>query len=207
MNDIDQRSPEWYQSRVGRIGCSRLGDVLAQGKGGAPSSTRRNYMMQLLTERLTGKYEEGYQSPDMLRGIQLEPIARSEYEARTGHMVLLDGGKEHSTIKGWGCSPDGLIFGENGGIEIKCPNQSTHLDTVLNGTVKRDYLYQMTGGVVIYEKDFWDFVSFNPDFPDNLCFYTKRFYRDDLPIDDVRDGVIKFLDELNELEAKVRALK
>lgn len=206
-DDIEQGSEAWRLSRVGRVGCSRLGDVMAQGKGGAPSATRRNYMTELLLERLTGKYAEGYQSPDMLRGIQLEPRARSEYEARVGRMVLKESGKEHPTIKGWGCSPDGIIVGENGGLEIKCPNGATHLDTFMNGTVKRDYILQITGGVIIYEKDFWDFVSFNPDFPDNLCFYCKRFTRDELPIDEVKEGVIKFLDELNELEAKVKAIK
>ena len=202
-NDIEQGSEAWRQSRVGNIGCSRLGDVLAQGKDGGPSATRKNYMVELLCERLTGHYEQGYKSKDMETGIERENLARSEYEARNCVMVITDGGKEHDTIKGWGCSPDGLI-GDDGGLEIKSPNRATHLQTMLNGTIKRDYILQMTGGVIIYNRAWWDFVSYNPDFPKNLSFYCKRFTREMLPIDEVTKVVLKFLDELNDLENKVR---
>lgn len=205
MSDFEQGSEAWRQSRVGRVGCSRLGDVLAQGKDGGPSSTRKNYMVELLCERLTGRYEQGFHSKDMEIGIERENSARSEYEARFGVMVLRDGGREDDTIKGFGCSPDGLI-GEDGGQEIKCPNRATHLATIMNGTIKRDYILQMAGGVIVYKRKWWDFVSFNPDFPENLSFYCKRFYREDLPIDEVTKGVIQFIAELDALENKVRGI-
>jgi hypothetical protein len=204
-DEKEQGSESWKLSRVGRVGCSRLGDVLAEGRSGAPSATRRNYMAELLCERLTGSYSVHFQSEDMLRGIELEPIARSEYEARFGIMVETDFGREHETIKGFGCSPDGLI-GSDGGLEIKCPKAANHLETVLSGTVKRDYLLQMAGGVIIYGRSFWDYVSFNPDFPDNLSFYCKRFTREELPVDEVSGGVIKFLAELDALEKQVREI-
>lgn len=206
-DELLQGTDEWKASRVGRVGCSRLGDVLAEGRTkGQPSATRRNYMADLLCERLTGEWTESFYSDDMRRGIEMEPFARSEYEARNGVMVITDGGREHPTIKGFGCSPDGLV-GDDGGIEIKCPKKANHLDTFMNGTVKLDYIYQMAGAVIIYDRAWWDFVSYHPSFPENLRLFQKRFYREDLPIQKVTDGVVRFLAELEELENKVRSLE
>ncbi len=202
---MDQRSEEWRLSRVGRVGCSRLGDVLAEGRNGAPSASRKNYMHELLCERLTGKYAEHWTSPEMQWGIDNEPLARSAYEIKTGLLVLEDGGREHPTIKGFGCSPDGLI-GDEGGLEIKCPNTATHLETVLEGKVKRDYILQMAGGCLVYGRQWWDFASFDPRLPESLWLFVRRYPASELPLDEVREGVIKFLAELDALEARVRAL-
>jgi len=202
---MTQGSEEWLQSRVGRCGCSRLGDVLAEGRSGAPSATRKNYMAELLCERLTGRYAEHFTTTEMQRGIDLEPIARAEYEARNGVIVIEDGGREHPTIKGFGCSPDGLIGGD-GGLEIKCPNTATHLDTLQNGTVKLDYVYQMAGGCLVYDRQWWDFVFFDDRLPDYLSFYCRRFTRADLPLAKVEAGVKLFLDELDLLESRLRAM-
>ena len=201
-----QGSEEWLLSRVGRVGCSRLSDVLAEGRSGAPSATRKNYMAELLCERLTGRYAEHFTTAEMQRGIDLEPIARAEYEARYGVIVTEDGGREHPTIKGFGCSPDGLIGGE-GGLEIKCPNTATHLDTLQHGTVKLDYVYQMAGGCLVYDRQWWDFVSFDDRLPDYLSFYCRRFTRAELPLAKVEAGVIQFLKELDEMEYRLRSIK
>lgn len=196
---MDQRSSEWLTAKCGKIGCSRLGDVLAIGRNGLPLQARKDYMMELLCERLTGVNAEHFKSPAMEWGVEYEPQARTEYEARKGVLVDEDGGMEHPTIPGWWCSPDGLV-GDDGGIEIKCPNTSTHLDTLIIGEIKQQYIYQMTGAVIIYGRKWWDFVSYDPRLPDELGFYCKRFTREELPIQEVTDGVIKFLDDLAELE-------
>jgi hypothetical protein len=78
---------------------------------------------------------------------------------------------------------------------------------MLNRTIKQDYIYQMAGGCLVYGRAWWDFVSFDPRLPENLQFFTQRFTREELPIQEVLDGVIKFLDELDTLEAKIRAWK
>lgn len=206
MSDIEQRSEAWFTKRLGFCGCSRLGDVLATGRNGAPSSTRKNYMHELLCERLTGIHNDTYTSKEMQWGVDHEPIARSLYEATRGVMVQEIGGMEHPDIKWWWGSPDGLC-GEDGGLEIKCPLTATHLESVMYDKVKTDYLYQMAGYVEIFKRQWWDFCSFDPRLPENISLYVKRFTRDQLPTDEVRDGVIKFLDELNELEARVKAIK
>lgn len=205
MSDFDQRTDEWVSHRLGLCGCSRLGDVLATGRGGAPSSTRKNYMAELLCERLTGKHNPGFTSKEMEWGVSQEPVARSEYEARNGVMVQEIGGMMHPEINGWWGSPDGLC-GDDGGIEIKCLNTMNHLDVMMSGNIDRRYFLQITGYVTIFNRQWWDYVGFDPRLPKNLQLYVKRFYRDDLPIDEVTDGVVKFLEELDALETKVRGL-
>jgi hypothetical protein len=61
----------------------------------------------------------------------------------------------------------------------------------------------MTGNLINFEADWWDFVSFDPALPDNLCYWCKRFYRAELPVDLVTDGIRRFMDELKELVEKL----
>ncbi|OTJ91509.1 lambda exonuclease family protein, partial [Pseudomonas aeruginosa] len=105
---IEQRSDEWFAQRLGRVTASKVKDVMAKGRSGAPSATRQNYMMQLLCERLTGKREEGFTSAAMQRGTDLEPIARSAYEFNAGVRTIETGLIIHPRIHGFGASPDGL---------------------------------------------------------------------------------------------------
>lgn len=198
-----QRSEEWLAAKLGKVGCSRLGDVLASGKGGAPSSTRKNYMAELICERLTGKQADHYTNAAMAWGVEKEPLARAAYEATTGNFVEEHGGKECAGIPGWWGSPDGLI-GADGGLEIKCPNTATHLETLLTGKIATDYVYQMAGLCFIYDRAWWDFVSYDPRLPDSLALYARHFDRKDLPVDEVVAGVIRFIEELEE---KIKALE
>lgn len=204
MSDVIQRTDEWRALRCGCVGCSRLGDVLAVGKSG-PSATRRNYMAELLCERLTGKPAEHFTSTAMQWGIDTEPLARAAYEARAGVFTLEVPGMMHPEIDGWWGSPDGLI-GEDGGLEIKCPNTATHIETLLTGKINQDYIYQMAGYVEIFGREWWDFMSYDPRLPEHYAVYVRRFMRSELPIAEVKEGVVKFLAELGALQKKLEAL-
>ena len=192
--------------KVGHVGCSRIGAILATGKGGAPSSTRKNYMSELICERLTGKRSDHYTSKEMEWGTENEPLARAAYEAKKGVLVEEHGGQECPGIPDWWGSPDGLI-NTDGGIEIKCPNTATHIETLLTGKVSTDYIYQMAGYCYIFNRQWWDFVSFDPRLPDKLSIYIKRFKRDELPIDEVLKGVLQFVKELKELLEKLKEIE
>jgi len=205
MIDVLQRTDEWKSLRCGCVGCSRLGDILATGKGGAVSASRKNYMAEVLCERLTGKPAEHFTSAAMQWGIDTEPLARQAYEEKHGVFTLEVSGQMHPDIFGWWGSPDGLV-GTDGGLEIKCPNTATHLDTLLTGKINQDYIYQMAGYVEIFGREWWDFVSYDPRLPGKHSMYIRRFRRDELPIAEVKAGVIKFLSELEELQMKLEAL-
>jgi hypothetical protein len=203
---MEQRSKEWFAARLGKVTCSRLGCVMASGRGSKESATRRNYMSELICERLTGQRQEIPANSAMQWGTETEPLARMEYEMRMGATITEDGGKECTEIPGFWGSPDGLI-GTDGGIEIKCPNTATHLDNLLTGKIKRDYIYQMTGNLIIYNRQWWDFVSYDPRLPEDLRFCRYRYTRADLPCDELIDGVSLFLKELNDKLEKLKSYK
>jgi len=202
---MEQGTPEWFNSRLGKVTASRVADVLATIKSGE-SASRRNYRMQLVCERLTGKKEETFTNAHMERGIELEPIARSLYEMDSGLFVKEIAFVEHPTIEMAGCSPDGLVS-EDGLIEIKCPTVANHIESITGkpvGTVPSKYIPQIQFQLACTGRAWCDFVSFNNELPEHLQLFVKRVYRDDEYIANMEKEVAYFLNEVadtvNELE-------
>lgn len=205
MSDI-QRTDEWFKARLGCVTASRVADVMAKTRNGDYSASRKNYMAELVCERLTGQPTIGFESTAMKWGTDTEPMARAAYEIETGMLVTEVGFILHPTIEMFGSSPDGLID-PAGGVEIKCPNTATHIETLLGANVKMEYVYQMQTGMDCTEKEWWDFVSFDPRLNGRLQLFIKRFYRDDKMISNIEKEVSLFLEELDETVAKLEALK
>lgn len=199
VRDIPQGSPEWLAMRVGKIGGSRIADLLTEGRKGDESLTRRKYKNELIRERLTHRKLDTYKTPAMMRGIELEPMARAWYEVK--HNVFVDQVAivKHPTIEHAQCSPDGIIFADKPYlIEIKVPNPENHLDNILtNGKQLEQYYDQcMWQLACMPEMEFCELISFDPELPDHLQGFVKRIYRDDEYIKEVEDKVISFLAEI-----------
>src|SRR5688572_8719913 len=126
---MEQRSPEWFAARCGKVTASRIGDMLARTqKGwGAP---RKHYLNALVGERLTGRPSPQRVVASMERRLELEPEARTAYEFYSDNDVTEVGFIDHPTIPFAGCSPDGLI-GDDGGLEIKNCDPATHNEILL----------------------------------------------------------------------------
>lgn len=201
---IDQRTDEWFAARLGRVTASRVKDVMAKGRGKEPSATRRNYMMELLCERLTGNRAEGFTSAAMQRGTDLEPVARSAYEIDRGVMTVETGLVLHPAIDGFGASPDGLVD-SIGLLEIKCPNTATHVATIQSGRHDSQYDWQMLAQMACTGRAWVDFVTFDDRMPEALQYACFRFERDDSRINDMEAEIRAFLEELAELERDMRA--
>ena len=103
-----QGSPEWFEFRLGKVSASRMAGLMAKTKSGY-STSRKNYMSELICQRLTGTREEGFTSSAMQRGIDVEPIARSRYEIEHDVMVEETGCIAQPTIDGFVASPEGLV--------------------------------------------------------------------------------------------------
>lgn len=203
---MQQQSDSWWASRLGRATASRVKDIMAKGRGGAPSATRQNYMMQLLCERLTGKREEGYTNAAMQRGNDLEPIARAAYEMYEDCEVVEVGLILHPSIDGFGASPDGVILLENGrrGLEIKCPNTAQHIAVIQSGKHDTQYEWQMLAQMACADLESVDFVSFDDRLPEELQYVCFRYHRDEARIREMEAEVMAFLEELAELEHQMR---
>lgn len=202
--DCSQRSPEWYQARLGKITASRVADVMAKTKSGY-SASRKNYMAELLCQRLTGEREEDFESASMRWGTETEPFARSAYEARFGVLVEEVGFIDHPSIPMFGASPDGLV-GLEGMTEIKCPNTMTHIEYLTTGKVDTKYIYQMMTQMMCAVRKWCDFVSYDPRLPANLSMFVTRFYWDDHMIGTIEDEVIQFNAELDALIEKLKSI-
>ncbi len=201
-----QQTDDWFAQRLGKVTASKVKDVMAKGRGGSPSATRQNYMMQLLCERLTGKREEGYTNAAMQRGNDLEPIARAAYEMYEDCEVVEVGLILHPSIDGFGASPDGVILLDNGrrGLEIKCPNTAQHIAVVQSGKHDTQYEWQMLAQMACADLESVDFVSFDDRLPEELQYVCFRYHRDEARIREMEAEVMAFLEELAELEHQMR---
>lgn len=202
MYNFEQGSPEWLAHRCGRLTASRVADVLAKVKTGE-SASRRNLRTELVVERLTGKKTEGFTSAAMEWGVETEPLARAAYEVATGNLVDQVAFVDHPSIEWFGCSPDGLV-GDDGLIEIKCPNSATHLEYIEDDCPPKKYVIQMMAQMACTGRKWCDFVSFDPRLPDGLQLFIVRVNADDKYIQMMEDEVKQFLDEV---ATKVVSLK
>ena len=108
---IEQRTEEWFQQRLGKVTASRISDVIAKTKTGV-STSRQNYLIQLVSERLTGKKGDSFVNQAMLDGIERESAARALYMLNRDVSVTEVGFFDHSVIKNSGASPDGAVNAE-----------------------------------------------------------------------------------------------
>lgn len=200
---MEQRTEEWFSERAGKVTASKVADVMAKTKTGY-SASRANYMAQLITERLTGLPADNFQNAAMQWGIETEPQARAMYSLETGLDVEEVGFVHHPTIAMSGASPDGLV-GSVGLVEIKCPNSATHITTLRGGGIDRKYMLQMHWQMVCAGREWCDFVSFDPRLPDEMQIHIERVERDAALVDEMENEIVKFLGELDEAIADLRA--
>ena len=199
---MEQGSIEWLAARAGSLGASQVADAIARTKTGWGAS-RANVMATLITERLTGKPAETFTNAAMAWGTQTEPDARAAYEFMRDVDVELVGIVKHPTIVGTHASPDGLV-GDRGLIEIKCPQSSTHIETLLTGAIPGKYMTQMQWQMCVTGRDWCDHISFDPRLPTSMQLWIKRVERDPKTISELEEQVQEFL---HELDAKVKALR
>lgn len=203
--EIVQGTDEWRQARCGSIGASSIADLTAQTKSGWGAS-RANLMARIIAERLTGVPAESFTNAAMQHGTETEPQARSAYAFMADVDVVEVGLIRHPTIEGTHASPDGLV-GDDGLVEIKAPNTSTHIETLLSGKVADRYVQQMMWQLACTGRQWVDFVSYDPRLPGDLQLFVKRFPRDDARIAELEDAVRLFLMETNAKLAKLNALR
>jgi putative phage-type endonuclease len=199
----------WLAQRIAKVTASRISDVIAKTKTGV-STSRQNYLIQIVTERLTGKKaDSGFVSQAMLDGIERESAARELYMRTRGVSVTEVGFFDHPIIKNSGASPDGAVNAEEEGkyaglIEIKCPIETTHTNTLMSKSVPSKYIPQMQWQLACTGAKWVDFVSYNPNFPEELQLFVVRVDRDDTYIGELEAEVIKFLDEVEQTIIKLK---
>ena len=190
-----QGTPEWFAERAGKVTASMVSAVLMKPE----TAGFRDYQAQLVAEILTGKPQgSDYINAAMAFGTEMEPLARSAYEAETGFSVDEVGFCQHPTIERAGASPDGLV-GNSGLVEIKCPKVATHLAYLIAGVVPVGYKNQMMWQMACSGRDWCDFASFRPDLPEHLQLFIIRYKRDPARIIVLEAAVVAFLDSVDKM--------
>jgi putative phage-type endonuclease len=202
---MEQRTEEWFVARMGKVTASRVADVIAKTKTGY-STSRENYLAQLVCEVLTGKPAESFTNAAMQWGVDQEPLARAAYESHQNVLVDEVGFLIHPTIWQSGASPDGLV-GEFGMVEIKCPNTATHIETLLTQTVPGKYNTQMQWQMACAGRHWCDYVSFDPRMPSDLQLFVKRVEYDPPYVAMLEKEVMQFLGDLDNKVAQLNKLK
>jgi YqaJ-like recombinase protein len=188
-----QRSAEWYAARCGSLGASDIGDALARTKTGW-SVSRGHVMDRIIIERLTGKTVHGYATWAMREGIEREPEARLAYMFHVDVDVADAWVYPHPSISGAHASPDGFV-GDDGLVQLKCPQHAAHLDLLLGAAISPDYGMQMQWELACTGRGWCDFVSYQPDFPASMQLIVRRIQRDDQHIGELEAQVRVFLEE------------
>lgn len=206
LRALTQNSPEWLVARRGRCTASRCADVIGRTqdrvlksgevKPGRYAAARYDYLMELVVEHVTGRCFEHYVSPAMEHGIEQQPFAQAAYEVSQDCSVESVGLIVHPQIENFACSPDGLV-GDDGLVEFKAPTDRVHLEYLKAGTVPEDYIPQLNAQLACMPEREWnDFVSFNPNMPYGMQLFVRRHYRDRERISQLETEVKAFLGEL-----------
>jgi len=201
--DCEQGSDEWRMARLGKVGASMVADATARTKTGWGAS-RANLAARLVAERLTGTLTETFKSDAMKWGTEQEAAAREIYafvhsaEVKTVGLVL------HPSIDWSVASPDGLV-GDDGLVEIKCPNTATHISTLLGSSIDGGYAKQMQWQMACTGRQWCDFASFDPRMPAEMQLHVTRVARDPVMIAELEKQVSEFLAEVDATVSKLVA--
>ena len=205
--DAEQRSPEWFSARLGRITGSRAADMMAPlNKDKSEKACRRNLRVQLALERITGRScERDYQNDHMQYGVVTEPEAFAAYESLTGRMLQRSGFLQHTELMA-GTSLDAHVGDYEGIVEIKCPIPATHLDYLKTGTVPSDYLWQVTHSLWVTGAAWCDWMSYAKEFPEHIQAKLVRVNREDVDLAAYELAVRLFLSEVEKEVSAVASL-
>ena len=196
----EQGTQEWLNSRLGCPSGSGFDKLITSG--GKSSTQAEAYINQLIAELMTGQTTEVKVTEWMQRGTDLEPLARNFYELSSGNDVEEVGFCKHDTLE-CGVSPDGLIIGESGGLEIKCPTPATHIAYLRAGVLPSKYKQQVQGCMWVTGRDWWDFMSYHERMPALIV----RVERDDDYIKLLAEEVSKAVDTIQSEVNRLRKMK
>ena len=191
---MPQGEDAWLQIRLGKASASNFSKVLAGGSG----KTRGDYMKKLAFERIHNlPFPDKFKgNASMEHGNETESEARDLFALHQGIKIDQIGFAEYNADIG--CSPDGLI-GDDGLIEIKCPDTLTHMDYIRGKkTMPKSYVDQMQGQLWILKRQWCYFVSYDARYPSEP-FAWQKIIRDEKKIAELEVKLGIFIEELESL--------
>ena len=225
-DNIEQRSLDWFRSRIGNITGSRVADIMKSGrKKDSPwSEAALTYIYQIAGERLFNKeflqdddvFQDyldltSFSSKSMQFGSEQEEAAKScfcQLPQNEGIEIAELSSCKHDTIPHFAASPDGAIYGRDGGgiriLEVKCPNINTYMkyrslinDTASLKETEPKYYWQMMAEMSCTNAESGIFITYCPWLSKPI--HWAEIERDEEDIKLMEDRVVlanKFIDEI-----------
>lgn len=164
--NLEQNSEEWLSFRLGKIGGSKLNDIIVKRGTG-----RKLGFYEIIAERLAIKTDTDNDDP-LERGHALEGAALDAFEELTGKKVKRDCGvwvsDENPYIY---VSPDGEV-GKTEACEVKCLSSARHLQAYFEQEIPTEYEAQVAQYFIVNEKlKALYFVFYDPRIPAKPCHY------------------------------------
>lgn len=215
----EQRTPEWYQARLGKVTASEAKNVVAYSKRGTKNKetgelefpeleSRKKYRQRLVTERVYGMagVEEIYINDAMRWGMMNEGIARTQYKLFSENKVTEEGfciyqipdeatGELKDVMVG--CSTDGLI-NDDGNLEIKNLTPSNHLyEVVKHNDLPYQFRDQVQFQLMVTGRQFAHFVGYDSRAPRGIDLLGVHVDRDEDYINFLEEETFNFLEEVD----------
>lgn len=197
IHECEQGSAEWHQCRLGIPTASMFATVMAQGKGGGESATRKTYLLKLAGEIITGQPSDSYSNANMERGKEMEAEARERYAFEHDAEPLIVGFISNGPM---GCSPDSLL-GSAGALEIKTKQPNILIEAMLRSDAPPEHKAQCQGVLLVAEREWIDLACYWPAMP----LVRHRLVRDEPYLANMRGEIDRFNDELALIVERVRA--
>lgn len=197
--EVVQGSDEWLRLRFGKVTASELGNLLTPEFKARTGETPKTYLYTKIAEQWGGALLPGFSAFSTDQGAELEMEARARFEfdhscdiSRVGFVETDD--------QLCGCSPDGLI-GEDGGIEIKCPQKVNHVRYLIEQTLPKDYACQVHCSLYVTQRPWWVFLSYHRGFP----LFAVKVMRDDSICAKIDSAVKQFAQDFQSGMLKLQA--
>lgn len=188
LKDIEQRSEDWHQQRLGLFTGSRLSDLMAckskaKGKDWGQKKwlldfgdTAITYIIERAIERITGERISTPTTWQMQWGIDHEDEGREYFSEQEG--LDVDEVSFIKFLKNAGASPDGKIFKVSDkpdeladvyGFEIKCPATVQSHYKLMTAPVAEGhtYFWQTTAEMLALKTDKLIFATYDPRYPES----------------------------------------
>lgn len=193
-----QGSSAWVKKRLGKVTASEFHKIVTPT--GKLSSQADKYAYRLIAEELMGQPAQDLSGLEWIeRGVALEPRAVQLYEFEHD-VITTEIGSIFTDDGEIGCSPDRLV-GSDGLLEIKCCSPQVHIQYMIEGPDEK-YRPQVQGQLLVSERRWADFLSYNPFMPRVLV----RTPRDEPYIALLRKSLIEFVAIKKEMMAKILSM-
>lgn len=195
--NVEQRTPEWIEYRLGKITGTRLKEVLR--------ADNLPLIYEMIAEVVSKQIEEIPVNRAMQRGVDLEPVVRQLYQDKFGEIIEEVGFCLSDDNDYLALSPDGFTLDRKGAIEIKCPSTKTHVKYILDDKIPTDYLPQVCMYFIVNTELEWlDFITYDDRFTE-LPMYVIHVTREQLSdkIFEFKTKIDKFTEKFEKYYSKL----